>query len=663
MRETIAYEFDDFRLDVKRRELLKDGEPVALTHKAFQALQILVQNSGQTVEKENIYSELWADSFVEDANLTQHIYILRKTLGKSPSGDSYIETVARSGYRFTADVRTVYAPGVLNAQDYFARPRVGGAEPALKLDPVPGPHLRLAGPFEVSENASAGVEDSLPRPQVGRSSNVLLSIGGLTVLLLIALGTWFFWPKPTPASASSIAVLPFKQIGAESENAKMGLGMADAIITRLTTLRQIPVRPTSTVIRFTDRSDVNSIAAGKEIGVDTILEGTVQREDDRVRVSVQLLDVQSGRTIWGESFDENYTDIFNLQDSISKRVVRALHISLTPQDEQRIASRPTTNTEAFQAFQLGVYHHGSRSRDGLLKAEEYFQQAIEIDPNYARAYAMLADTYNMLRYYRFGEPLELRDKALIAANKAIELDKSEPDAYVALAQVAGPGEPGRLKAKGYLETAIGLAPLNANARLRYGWVLVTEDIDRAAEQMRLATEYDPLSPVSHGAYCNVLLFQKKFSDAVASCEKAVEIAPESPSVRVLLADAYFFDGRVDDAIRQINLRIHETRDRDQLSAKGSLAYYLLKTGRKTEAESIIAELESNVKQYPLLHIDLAILTYAQGKTDVGFAHFLEAYDLRIVQGPMLTFYPVYDAVWHDPRVQRKWEDRLVQPLR
>jgi tetratricopeptide (TPR) repeat protein len=439
--------------------------------------------------------------------------------------------------------------------------------------------------------------------------------------------------------------------------------MADAIITRLTTLKQIPVRPTSSVIGFTDRSDVNSIAAGKEIGVDTILEGTVQREDDRVRVSVQLLDVQTGRTMWGESFDENYTDIFNLQDSISKRVVRALHVSLTPQDEQRIASRPTTNTEAFQAFQLGVYHHGSRSKDGLLKAEECFKQAIELDPNYARAYAMLADTYNMLRYYRFGEPLELRDKAVIAANKAIELDKSEPDAYVALAQVAGPGEPGRLRAKGYLETAIGLAPLNGNARIRYGWVLVAEDVDRAAEQMRLATEYDPLSPVSHGAYCNVLMFQKKFRDAVASCEKAVEIAPESPSVRVLLADAYFFNGQVDDAVRQINLRIHETRDREQLSAKGSLAYYLLKTGRKAEAESIIAELEANVKEYPLLHSDLMILTYAQGRTDVGFAHFLQAYDLRIVQGPMLTAYPVYEAVWHDPRVQHKWEERLVQPYR
>jgi TolB-like protein/DNA-binding winged helix-turn-helix (wHTH) protein len=665
VREVIAYEFDDFRLDVKRRELLRGGEPVALTHKAFQVLLLLVQNSEQTVEKEDIYQELWANSFVEDANLTQHIYILRKTLGKNSSGSSYIETVARAGYRFTGSVEPIFSPSVLHAQEYFPRTR-GGAEPALKVDPVSEPHLRLAEPAE-SGPVAADAPAALPSPnrRVGNWSLMRIVLAA-SIFVLPALAAWIFWPRtPVPATAS-IAILPFKQIGQETENARLGLGMADSIITRLTILRQFPVRPTSSVSRYTDATDVDSIAAGKEIGVDTVLEGTVQRDNNRVRVSVQLLDVKSGRTIWGDSFDENYTDIFDLQDSISKRVVRALQVSLTPQDEMRIASRPTTNTEAYQAFQLGMYYHGSRSKENLLKAEEHFKQAIELDPNYARAFAMLADTYNMLRYYRFGEPIELRDKALIAANKAVELDKSEADAYVALAQVAGPGEQGRLRSKALLETALGLAPYNGTARMRYGWALVIENLDAASEQMRLAVEYDPTSPTNNGAYCNVLMFQRRFKDAIRLCEKAVEIAPESPSVRTLLADSYFLDGRIDDAIKQINLRINETRGRENLSARGTLSYYYIKTGRKAEGESILPELESSVKEFPTLYLDLMILSYALGKNDEGYKYFLEAYEQRVVQGPMLKFNPIYEQAWSDPRVQEKWENRTSMssmPLR
>ena len=661
MREVIAYEFDDFRLDVKRRELLRDGEPIALTHKAFQVLLILVQNSEQTVEKENIYNELWADSFVEDANLTQHVYILRKTLGMNSAGRSYIETVARTGYRFTAPVKPISASSVLRAHEYFTRPR-GNAEPALRFDPVIEPHLKLAEPVELSEEPSDYADEQVtPNPSRASLLKMAAVLGGVAV---VALAVWFFWPRyPSTTAPSSIAVLPFKQIDQESQNAKMGLGMADSIITRLTMLRQVPVRPTSSVIRYADRADVNSISVGKEIGVDTVLEGTVQRESNRVRVSVQLLDVKSGKTIWGDNFDENYTDIFNLQDSISRRVVRALEVSLTPQEEQRIANRATTNTDALQAFQLGVYYHASRSKEGLSKAEEHFKQAVTLDPGYARAHAMLADTYNMLRYYRFGDNLELRDKALIAANKALELDNAEPEAYVALAQVAGPGEPGRLRAKAFLETALSLSPFNGNARLRYGWVLVTEDIEKASEQMRLAAEYDPLSPTANGAYCNVLLFQRRYKDAISACEKAVEIAPESPSVRILLADSYFLDGRPDDAIRQVNLRINETQDRERLGARGTLAFYYIKTGRKAEAESIITDLESAVNEHPSLYVDLMVLAYARGKNDLGYKYFLEAYNQRLLQGPMLKYHPVYEPVWRDPRVQETWEARPPTPAR
>ncbi len=384
VREAISYEFDDFRLDVKRQELQKNGEPVALTHKAFQVLIILVQNFGQTVEKENIYDQLWGDSFVEDANLTQHIYVLRKTLGLTPHGESYIETVARTGYRFIADVKTVFSPVIADA---FFRPRTS-AEPAIKLDPSPttGPHLKLAEVRPVAnlhleaDEEPVSVKDRTEALPKANNRNVKILLIALILLALVVLIIAYFFRTQVSNEVTkpvrSLAVLPFRTIGDESKNDQLGLGMADSIITHLTKLQQIPVRPTSSVIRYMDAPLPNSIAAGREMGVETVLEGTVQRDNDRIRVTVQLTDVEDGKSIWAENFDEPFNDIFAVQDSISQKVVRAFAINLTKQQEKLMSSGSTTNLEALKVYQMGVYLHSTRSKDNLTKAEEYFKMAI-----------------------------------------------------------------------------------------------------------------------------------------------------------------------------------------------------------------------------------------------------------------------------------------------
>jgi TolB-like protein/DNA-binding winged helix-turn-helix (wHTH) protein len=350
-REILFYEFDEFRLDVKKEELLRDSDPVPLTHKAFQVLLILVQNFGQTVEKENIYQELWGDSFVEDANLTQHIYILRKTLGPDPSGESYIETVARSGYRFTADINTIYAsviPPRAEPARNFTPSDDESEEPPEELTVPERPRLTLLR--KVSETSEEEAVPSVPEPDFHKLERKKKLFSGRLIIWGLALIAFsiltglavrqFILRKTAPALsvslAKSIAVLPLKPIGAESANEKLGLGMADAIITRLGRLRVIPVRPTSSVFRYTDQPPESSLSAGHELGVDTVLEGTVQRDDERVRVSVRLINVSDASTVWAENFDENFTNIFNVQDSISAKVVRALQVSLTPQEEKLV---------------------------------------------------------------------------------------------------------------------------------------------------------------------------------------------------------------------------------------------------------------------------------------------------------------------------------------
>jgi TolB-like protein/DNA-binding winged helix-turn-helix (wHTH) protein/Tfp pilus assembly protein PilF len=662
VREAISFVFDDFRLDVKRQELQKNGQPVPLTHKAFQVLLILVQNSEQTVEKEYIYKQLWGDSFVEDANLTQHIYVLRKTLGNTPSGESYIETVARTGYRFTSPVHAVFPPKLTEA---FFKPK-SGAELAREFEPLPRaePHLRLAEnrPEVNADDSAATSTDEPATERVARKVNNkrLIAIVALASVAAAIIALAIYSRVRTTTNPNqpirSVAILPFVPIGEESKNDKLGLGMADAIITNLSKLRQIPVRPTSSVIRYTDNPEPNSVKAGTELGVDTVLEGTVQRQNDRVRVGVQLIDVATSITVWAENFDESSTNIFAVQDSISQKVVRSLAANLT-QAEKIVGGGSTTNLEAMNAYQLGVYLYSTRTKDNLFKAEEYFKDAIRHDPQFAKAHAMLADTYNMQRYYRFADIRDARAKGLDAASRALEIDSSTPEAYIAMANLQVGGKEGMAGSRRLLEKAIELSPFNSTARLRYAWVIVGEDLKAASEQMRLAREYDPLSPITNGAYCNMLAFERRFKEAVPFCEKAVDLNPTSDNFRGMLGDVYLFNGRNDDAIAVVNKRIAESKGAESIVAQGSLAFYLLRAGRRGEADALIAKLKSEADRVPDLLNDLTVYMYEIGNREEGLKYFKSAYERRVVPSLMVQHYPVWEKVIADPEVQKI----LVEP--
>lgn len=668
VRDAISYVFDDFRLDVKRRELLKNGKPVPLTHKAYQVLLILVQNSEQTVEKEYIYKQLWGDSFVEDANLTQHIYVLRKTLGQTSSGDSYIETVARAGYRFTEKVTANYPP---TFPDAFTRTRNGSAEPALKREPVPftEPHLRLAEkpteapetePDSVVEDAKTESPSAAPPPNRKR---IILVVALAAIAALIVALAIYFRPQVTTTNVPirSLAVLPFKPIGEESKNEKLGLGMADSIITHLSKLQQIPVRPTSSVIRYIDSPQSNSVAAGAEMGVETVLEGTVQRDGERIRVSVQLIDVATGKPIWAENFDEPFTDIFAVQDSISQRVARAFAINLTQQQEKLMSSGSTDNIEATKAYQTGLYLHSTRSKENLLKAEEFFKQAIQHDPKFAKAYAMLADTYNMQRYYRFAEVQETRAKGLDAATRALELDATTAEAYIAMANLQVGGKDGLAGSKRLLEKAIELSPYNSTARLRYAWVIFRDDRKAASENMRLAVEYDPVSGVTNGAYCNLLTFERRYDEAIKYCEKSFDVSPDSVNAGIMLADAYSLAGRHDDAVNTIQKVINGAEEGEKRTAMGSLAYYYLRMGRRKDADPIIARLKSEVKRYPEALIDLVVLCYEIGQRAESMKYLEEAYKQQRISGLMIDYNPIWEKVNADPEVSEIF--RRNKPVR
>ena len=671
VREVLFYEFDDYRLDVRRQELLRDGVPVSLTHKALQILLILVQNFGQTVDKEDIYQELWADSFVEDSNLTQHIYILRKRLGVAPHGESYIETVARSGYRFTAEVDAELTPEI-TAKHEAAVGQLhfpDEIEDNEESERISRPHLMLLRKDEMRPLYADGpivadrtARDDLESPDEKRFGYLR---SGMLLLLVIALATLgiFLYQSRQPGRLfsskrnKSIAVLPFTAVGDESSNEKLGLGMADAVITRLGKLRDVPVRPTSAVFHYTDHPPENSSAAGHDLGVDSVLEGTVQRDRDRIRISVRLMSVADGKTMWAENFDEDFTNIFAVQDSISTRVVRALEIKLTQQQTDSLADHSTASVDAYEAFQIGVYYGNLRTRADMEKAVEYFQKAIDIDPRYARAYGMQADTYNMLGYYGFADRREMLKKAEEAVDKALALDDQLAEGYIARSFINLHLKDGGVPAKTSIQKAIELAPFNSTARVRYGWLLLGErDLAGTVEQMRLGREYDPLSMVSNAALCQVLSFQKKFDEAVGYCEKSVEINPNALSFQAALADAYFAAGRREQAVDLIRKVISKSEGFERWTALGSLGHFQAKLGNRQEATDIITELRSHAVERRILLNDLTIISYALGNRDDGYAYFNQLYEYHMVGQAMVRYFPAWEDARADPRIMQRLEE-------
>jgi DNA-binding winged helix-turn-helix (wHTH) protein/TolB-like protein len=374
---THSYEFGPFRVDTVNHLLLRDGRVVPLKPKVFDALVALVENRGRVLGKDELMEMLWPDSFVEESNLTQTVYMLRKALGEGPNDHNYVETIPKRGYRFLAVVRQS-REGI----DLGTKEELGATvERDERVDP------------ELAENESSAKNRKKP--------NLQILIACVTVAAIAVVG-YYLGIKRTrlpasadsPASIKSIAVLPFKSVVAKDRDESLELGMADTLITRLSNIRQVIVRPLSAVRRYTGLEQ-DPVAAGRELKVDAVLDGSLQYVGDRIRVTVRLVKVD-GSQLWSETLDQKLTDILTVQDAISERVAQELAVKLTGEEKLRLAKHYTENFEAYQLYLKGRFFWNKGTEEGLRKALEEFQMALDRDPNYALAYTGLADAYALL---------------------------------------------------------------------------------------------------------------------------------------------------------------------------------------------------------------------------------------------------------------------------
>jgi TolB-like protein/DNA-binding winged helix-turn-helix (wHTH) protein/tetratricopeptide (TPR) repeat protein len=616
-----VYEFGNFRLDTAKRLLRRlDGTTVPLTPRVFETLLYMVEHHDTVLDKERLMEAVWPDSIVEENNLSQNISTLRRIFGETPGSHNYIVTVPGRGYRFVAKVSD----------------RTDNGAATVKADQASNP----TSLENRTEAATAKGRQGLPGKTAGR---LVLAVLGVIVLAaaFLARGPGVRWlGKHRPGSAApatssgtaadtvrSIAVLPFEPLGQDMNDELLGLGMADAVIGKMSNLKQLVVLPTSAVSKYKGPAN-DRLAAGRALGVHAILSGTVQRSGDQIRATVQLVHVASGRMIWSEKFDQTFTDIFGIQDSISDNVVRSLALSLTPDERKELGKRYTTSAAAYDSYLMGLYFWNQRSKDGLEKAIDYFGRAVEKDPSFALAYALMADCHQLLFYYRYDRRPDRIQNAKASAERALLLDDSIAEAHVAMAMVQfyhardqGVASSARQAGINSLRRALALNPNLAIAHLRYSWQLsLSGRLDEAVREMRRAQELDPLSHTNNTALGVTLLFARQYREALAYCYKAAELAPKEALAQLNLGEAYALNGMYQQAIRQYE-KAGELDPEIRGDALASIATVLVSAGRKSEADSLMTELLKLAGESKADPYNIAVLYGARGEKDAAFEWF------------------------------------------
>jgi len=614
------YEFGPFRLNATERLLQRGTEIVALTPKVLDTLLVLIENSGHIVEKNRLMEQLWPDSFVEESSLTQNISLLRKALSEGDVESNYIETIPKRGYRFVAQVNE--------------RHELTNASPLLDLEQV----------FE-SERQFEPIRQTLP----GETSKHYVPILVVVAVLLSTL-TFIYWSRHRTTRETigvrSIAVLPFKTIGTEGQTDLLGLGMADALIIKLSKLDQLTVLPTSSVFRYTSR-DKDAVAIGSDLGVEGVLDGTVQRDGDLVRVTAQLIRLKDRKTVWSGKFDERYSSIFLLQDSISEQ----LSASLSPQvdqGQQQTTSKahPTDDMEAYQSYLTGLYFWNRRTHENLPKAIHYLEQAVARDPNFAAARAMLADCYYLSAEgeYQVATPEEALERATEAVSKALQIDDSLAEAHTVQAGI-------NLVRKQFDEAgcefrrALELNPNYAVAHLRYGYYLFyTLKLDEALLHMRRAQQLDPASPITNGALAGMLYNAHDFDGCIAYAKRAVELEPNVFGAHLNLGEAY----AQKRMFKEAQAAFDKAGDMNPAYVLWERAYAFALAGQRAEALRKVAEAEKHNKSGWRMHINYAQLYAALGDKDKAFAEMELMQMGRFMSAPV-KYDPAFDLLRDDAR--------------
>jgi DNA-binding winged helix-turn-helix (wHTH) protein/TolB-like protein/Tfp pilus assembly protein PilF len=489
-----TYIFDDFHLDALRRILTRsDGSAVDITPKAVDILCTLVENAGAVVSKDELIQRVWPDSFVEEANLSHHIFKLRKALGETPD-HKLIETVSKRGYRFVGLIEN-------------------------NSDPLP--EIHLSGGNEQPQR--------LPEPRAADRKYWKPVLAVATILALAGAAIFFYrtrgrseTPSTAPNAVRSIAVLPFVNESGSEDVEYLADGMTETLIAGLSQAGTIAVKP-HTLVRKYKGADVSAKQVASDLGVEGVLFGRITQRGDQITLFLSLIDPTNEFQIWGKQYSRKLTELSALQTEIGRDVALSVEARLTGVDERALTKSYSQNAEAYRLYLLGDYHWAKFTEKNFWIAKKYYEDALAIDPNYALAYTGLANTYSVLGVNGFIPVEDGRQGSKAAAEQAIRLDDQLAEAHLALGAY----------------------------RMFFEW-----DLHGADTEYQRALQLQPTYAVPHELMAYSLRARLKHSEAIAEAKKATELDPLHLLMLGDLGTCYRFAGKVEDAIR-INQTVME----------------------------------------------------------------------------------------------------------
>ncbi|MFZ0918081.1 MAG: protein kinase, partial [Candidatus Udaeobacter sp.] len=460
------------------------------------------------------------------------------------------------------------------------------------------------------------------------------------------------------APVKTMAVLPFQILDGDPRDEYLGIGLADALIAQIGRIRQILVRPTGAVQKYAETHADNPLAVGRELRVEAVLDGTVQREADKLRVTVRLLRVGDGAVLWSGKFDEKFTGVFAVQDAVSQEVAKALVQNLSSEDRTLLTKRHTDNPEAFRAYLKGRYFWNKRTAAGLKQSLTYFRQAIDLDPTYGSAYAGMADTYALLVWQDELPQNEFILKAKAAASRAVEIDETLAEPHASLGFVKFWYEWDFAGAELEFRRAIELNPAYATAHHWYGEFLgLMGRFEEGFKELRLAQQVDPLSLIINSDLGKLLVFARQPDEAIEQLQKTLETDPDFPLAHLFLALAYSQKGLHDQAIAELQQQANRPGSRTIF--KAVLGFVYGQSGRKDDAIAILNELKGSTSSEQVgSPFEIALVYTGLGENDQALDWLEKAETER---DPFLIYIkvdPNFDGLHHDPRFQS-----LVQRVR
>jgi TolB-like protein/DNA-binding winged helix-turn-helix (wHTH) protein/Flp pilus assembly protein TadD len=613
--------FGIFEADVQTGELTKQGKRIRLQEQPFQLLVMLLEKPGEVVTREALRSRLWPQTIVDfDHGLNKAISKVREALGDSSEHPRYVETVARRGYRFLADV-AVIRDGLVET----------GAD---------GP--TYVGPSFFSPSLTTAHQKGRPR-----NARMLFGLG--LVLLVASFVSWAFYQRTHSSAIRSLAVLPLENLSGDPSQDYFADGMTDELITRLAQISALRVISRTSAMTYKNIRKPLAVIA-RELNVDAVVEGSVSRSGERVRVTAQLIDARNDKHIWAESYDEDIRDTLLFQSRATRTIAEQVRTTLNPQEQAALARSKTVNPEAYEAYLKGRYFWNKRSGDGLRTAIAYFSRAIEIDPAYAEAYSGLADSYAVSGDWKYGvlPPQDAFTKAKAAAAKALALDDTLGEAHASLAFVLDLYGWDWAAAETEYKQAIKLNPGYATAHQWYSWHLfMVGRNNEAMFELKRAESLDPLSLIINADIADALCVAHRYDEAVEQSEKILKMdsnfAIGHYELGQALAQKHMYDEAIAEFKRAIEISGHSG------ASDSNLGYAYAISGRKEEAIKIVNDLESRNNENHSVDADIALIYVGLGDRDNAMMRLNKAYKARFKASILLR--PGFDPLRSDAQFQ------------